>query len=1028
MKNLFYRNPRLLILTLILIVIWGLSSFQLIPRMEDPEIINRWADVNTFLPGASPYRVESLVTEKIEQSLASIKEIDTIESTSELGQSRVGIALKDEVTDVDPVWSRIRDRVADVTPLLPPEALRPLYEEGDSQAFSLLTALTWELDTPPSYPILRRIGLELFDEFEILWGTEKAELVGVPSEEITVTIDSAKLSALGLTAAEVSQQIQTSDAKVAAGQLRSNRNDLLLEVDTSLESLSRIREIPIRYSNGGQFTRLGDIALVTKGIEEPPSELTLINGKPAIVVAAMMESGQRLDQWTAAAEEMLANFRQRLPSGVGLEIIFEQNRYVVARLEGLFANMWLGVGCVMLSALLMMGWRAAIVVGTSLPLSMLMVFGGMNLLKIPLHQMSVTGIVIALGLLIDNAIVVVDEVQKGLQKGMAPQTVIPETVKQLGIPLMASTLTTILAFMPIALLQGGTGEFVRSIAQSVMLALVSSLLLALTIIPVISVRIHQWGRPKHHSPKRTWWNAGISLPPLTWLYRRILTGIFFFPLLGIILGLSLPIAGFAVASDLPEQFFPPAERDQLTVAIQLSATTALDVTQEKVRQAQKILLNYPEIKAVHWFLGRNAPPFYYNLSDGISDAANFAQGLIQLNSPTDDPQFIQSLQEQLSQTLPMARVLVQPLEQGPPVEAPIELRVYGSDVNILRELGEELRTELAKLPDVSYSVADLSEIQPKLGVKIDEEKARLTGLDNAVIANQLDALLEGVVGGSILEATEELPVRVRVSNSERSNLEQIASLDFLGVDSQSGRANIPLSSVADFQLIPELAVIPRRNGKRVNTVRGYIQADALVSTVLDEFRQNLDSGDFRLPVGYTLEFGGEEEERNSAVANLVASVGVLAVLILSTLVLSFNSFRLAALIALVGVSSIGLGLLSLWVFDYPLGFMSILGTIGLGGVAMNDAIVVLAALQALPPDCQHKRKQIREVIVGSTRHVLTTTLTTVTGFMPLFLYGGSFWAPLAICIAGGILGATFLALIFVPSGWLLKGRQPLVKG
>lgn len=1017
MKNLFYRNSRLLILTLILIVVWGLSSFELIPRMEDPEVINRSADIKTFLPGASPYRVESLVTETIEQSLSSIKEIDTIESTSELGQSKVGITLKDEVTDTDTVWSRIRDRLADVIPLLPQEALRPIYEEGNSQAFSLLTALTWELDTPPNYTILRRIGLELFDEFEILSGTDKVELVGVPSEEIIVTIDPVKLSALGLTAAEVSQQIQTSDAKVAAGQLRGKSNDLLLEVDTSLKSLSRIREIPIRYSNGGQFARLGDIAFVTKGIQEPPPELTLIHGKPAIVLASMMESGQRIDQWTTSAEEMLARFRQGLPNGVGLEIIFEQNRYVVARLEGLFTNMWLGIGCVMASTFLMMGWRAAIVTGMSLPLSILIVFGGMNLFKIPLHQMSVTGIVIALGLLIDNAIVVVDEVQKGLQEGMSPQTVIPHTVKQLGIPLMASTLTTILSFMPIALLEGGTGEFVRSIAQTVMLALVSSLVLALTIIPVLSVRLHQFSKPQNRLLRPTWWNAGISFAPLTWLYRRILNGILFFPIVGIILGLILPITGFAVAGDLPEQFFPPAERDQLTVEIQLSATTALDVTTEKVKQAQKTLLNNPEIKAVYWFLGRNAPPFYYNLSDGISGASNFAQGLIQLNSSTENPQFIQSLESQLQQRLPMARVSVRLLEQGPPVGAPIELRVYGSDVNILRNLGEELRTELAKLSDVSYSVADLSEIQPKLGVKINEEKARLTGLDNAVIANQLNTLLEGSVGGSILEATEELPVRVRVSNSDRSNLKQIASLDLLGIDSQSRRTNIPLSSVVDFQLIPELAIIPRRNGKRVNTVRGYIQPDALASAVLDEFRQNLDSGDFRLPLGYDLEFGGEEEERNSAVANLVASVGVLAILMLSTLVLSFNSFRLAGLIALVGVSSIGLGLLSLWLFHRPLGFMSILGTIGLVGVAINDSIMVLAALQALPRDSQNKRQEIREVIVGSTRHVLTTTLTTVTGFMPLFLYGGSFWSPLAICITGGILGSTFLALIFVPSGW-----------
>ncbi|MFM7716603.1 MAG: efflux RND transporter permease subunit, partial [Microcystis sp.] len=211
------------------------------------------------------------------------------------------IELKDEVTDVDPVWSRIRDRIADVIPELPPEAQRPLYEEGYSKAFSLLTAILWDLDTAPNYAILRRLGQELFDELEALWGTERVELVGVPAEEILVEIDPVKLSSLGLTAVEVAQQIQTSDAKVAAGQLRSNRNNLLLEVDTSLESLSRIRAIPIRYSNEGQFTRLGDIALVTKGIQEPPPELTIINGKPAIVVAAMMESGQRIDEWTAAA-------------------------------------------------------------------------------------------------------------------------------------------------------------------------------------------------------------------------------------------------------------------------------------------------------------------------------------------------------------------------------------------------------------------------------------------------------------------------------------------------------------------------------------------------------------------------------------------------------------------------------------------------------------------------------------------------------------------------------------------------------
>lgn len=1025
MKDLFYHRPRLLILTLILIVVWGLSSFQLLPRMEDPETINRGATITTNLPGASPYRVESLVTEKIEQSLVSIKEINLIESSSELGTSMVNIELKDSVTDVEPVWSRIRDRIADVIPQLPPEAQRPLYEEGNNKAFSLLTAITWDLDTPPNYALLRRFGQNLFDELENLWGTEKVELVGVPSEEIIVEIDPIKMSSLGLTAAEITRQIQTSDAKVAAGRLRSDRNDLLLEVDTSLESLSRIRSIPIRYSDGGQFTRLGDIAFVTKGIQDPPSELNIINNKPAVVVAVMMESGERIDQWTVAAEEKIDRFRESLPQGMSVDIIFAQSRYVKTRLDGLFSNIALGVVCVMGTAFLMMGWRSALIVSLSLPLSILIVFGGMNLWQIPLHQMSVTGIVIALGLLIDNAIVIVDEVQQELQKNTPYPQIVPKTVRKLGIPLLASTLTTILSFMPIALLEGGTGEFVRTIAQSVMLALTSSLFLALTVIPVLSVRFSQWRRGGTIS--HYWWDTGITLPPLTWLYRNILKGILFLPIVGVILGLILPVAGFAVASDLPEQFFPPAERDQLTLEIELSPTASLDVTRSKIAKAQEILLKHSEIKELQWFLGRNAPPFYYNLSDGMKDSPNFAHGLIQLHTVTDDPQLIETLQTQLSQAMPMARVLVRPLEQGPPVGAPIEIRILGSDLKILREIGESLRGELAKLPDVTYSIADLSETQAKLEVKINEEKARLIGLDNAAVASQLDTLLEGSVGGSVLEATEELPVRVRVSNQNRNQLQSIASLEILGNNSASQRPNIPLSAVTDFELVPELAVIPRWNGQRINTVKAYIQPDALASDVLDELRKNLETGNFQIPPSYTMEFGGEEEERDSAVAGLIASVGVLAILMLSILVLTFNSFRLAALVTVVGISSIGLAILSLWLFNYPLGFMSIVGTIGLVGVSINDSIVVVAALQELPPHLYRNRKEIREVTIRSTRHILTTTLTTVTGFVPLFLYGGAFWEPLAICISIGIIGTTFSALIFIPSGWFYLAKTGYVK-
>ncbi len=440
MWSLFYRNSRLLILTICLIFVWGLSSWQILPRMEDPEHSQWTAYITTQLPGASAYRVESLVTDVIEQELLEIDEIKTLESSSRVGNSTVSIRLKDSVKNHDEVWSRVRDRLADVRAKLPTETLEPEYIEATA-ANTLIAALTWNLESPVNYAILRRWAQELEDELRNLLGTEQVELFGAPSEEIVVEINPVKLASLGLTPQQLSQQIRLSDAKVAAGQLRSN-NNLLLEVQTQLDHLERIRQIPIRAVNGTeQLVRLGDIALVKKGIAEPPSQLALIDNKPAIALAVLMEPDQRIDRWSKTARQTLDKFRARLPSGIDLQLIFDQSRYVNQRLNNLFKNLLLGALCVVGSTVFMMGWKSALVVGSALPLSVLMVLGGMRVLEIPLHQMSVTGLVIALGLLIDNAIVVVDEIQNLLQKGLKPQPAITQSIRYLAIPLSASTWT-----------------------------------------------------------------------------------------------------------------------------------------------------------------------------------------------------------------------------------------------------------------------------------------------------------------------------------------------------------------------------------------------------------------------------------------------------------------------------------------------------------------------------------------------------------------------------------------------------------
>ena len=1046
MWTLFYRNSRLLILTICLILIVGLSSWQLIPRMEDPALSQWYGFVLTPYPGASAQRVESLVTEKIEQELLKMDSIETIRSTSSIGNSFIVINLKNTVTDFEQVWSQVRDRLADVTPQLPQGALAPEYQEVSQRAYTFIVALTWDLESPVNYAVLRRLAEELQNKFRLIPGTEDVDLMGEPLEEIVVAINPSHLSALNLSPQELSQQIQLSDAKVAAGQLYETQNELLLEVESELDSLQRIRQIPIRSGNPGQVTYLGDIASVTKGIREPPPELAIINGKPGVALAVRMEANQRIEQWTTMAHQTLHQFRQRHPAGIEVETVLEQSRYVAHRLNSLFKNLLLGTVLVFASIFLMMGWQSALVVGAALPLSVLMVLGSMQLLGIPLHQMSVTGLVIALGMLIDNPIVIVDEIQHQLKQGMPIQSALSRGVSYLVTPLLASNLTTILTFIPIILLPGDAGEFVGAVALSVILSLLGSLFLSLTIIPALLGRIFstssqrknvrkrslnyiqfsnlnvssgkkQRAKPSQEiaSKRNTLWNQGFSHPMLSRMYGLTLDFTLSKPILGIVLALILPITGFLMAASLPEQFFPPATRDQFHIELELSSAASLEKTQSVAQEARAIILNHPEVTNVHWFLGNEAPEFYYNLPRRGESRSNYAHGIVQLTSENYLNPLIKTLQNELNQALPAVRVLVRRLEQGPYIAAPIELRVYGSDLQVLRRLGKQIRLILAQVNGITYTRASLSEALPKLALRLDEEYAELVGLDNTAIAEQLNTSLEGSLGGSILEDTEELPVRVRLSDGDRSNLDQIATLDLLSDRIAAGnRPPIPLSAIGDIELIPELSSITRRNGQRVNRIQGFIAPDVLPAIALEDFQQKFSSANIQLPPGYSLEIGGESAERNKTVTNLISIVSVLLVVMVATLVLSFNSFRAAGIIALVGICSIGLGLFSLWCFGYPFGFMAILGTVGLIGVAINDSIVVLAALRSHPEARQGNPHAIKKVVLRSTRHVLTTTITTIAGFMPLLFSGSDFWAPLAICIVGGIGGATLLALYFIP--------------
>jgi len=1017
-EGLFYRNRRLLILLIALITVAGLSSYYVLPRMEDPVLTQRVARVNTRFPGADATRVESLVSEIIEEELREIDEIKELRSISRSGMSSMTIELRDDVYEVDEVWSRIRDKIDDARVEFPEGAEEPDFEELDVKAYALIVALVWNNPNEVNYAVLRRTAKQLEDRLRAISGTEDIDTFGDPDEEILAEIQSDKIAALGLSVQNIADQVKSSDAKLTAGLLRGQKSDLLIDVDSELDSLSRIANTPVQFGSEGHSVQLGDIAIIKKGVALPLSSLVIADGKPAVTLGTFVRDSVRLDHWSQSAKAAVREFEQTLADDVMVQTLFDQNRYVEARLSGLAWNLLFGGLAVIAVIVFMMGWRNALVIGTALPLSAFMVLAGLRFLGIPIHQMSVTGLIIALGLLIDNAIVVVDEVRSKLHSGMAPEDAVISTVRHLAVPLLGSTLTTVLAFAPIAFMPGPAGEFVGSIAISVILAICSSFFLAMTVIPAIAALFADRNEDLQNAH---WWQVGFSHAGMRGVYQQTLDFLFGRPVLGVALGCALPVCGFIVARDLPEQFFPPADRDQINIELELNAHASLAETQETIETIRQVVLAHPQVKGIEWFLGESAPQFYYNIIAKRENSSNYAQALVQLNSAAGGQALIHELQRELDRKVSHSRVLVRQLEQGPPFDAPIEVRLFGPDLHQLSQLGDELRSILSLTPNVLHHRAELADPLPKLTLKIDEEQARLAGLDHAEISNQLNAALEGALGGSILEETEELPVRIRVPHAQRGSIDAIASLQLISdKKTRDGQAQfVPLTALAEVQMSSEVAAISHFNGERMNEVQAYIPAGVLPAKVLTDFQANLKQAGFQLPAGYRLEWGGEASKRDDAVGNLMANVGVLMVLMIATLVLSFSSFRIAALVGTVGLLSIGLGLGMLWLFGFPFGFMAIVGSMGLAGVAINDAIVVLAELRANPEARRGNRVVVRNVVLRSTRHVVATSLTTVAGFVPLVMAGGGFWPPLAITIAGGVGGATLLALYYIPSAYIL---------
>ena len=502
------------------------------------------------------------------------------------------------------------------------------------------------------------------------------------------------MASLGLTVADVSRQVQQADSKVAAGQLRSSAEKLLIEVAGKFDSIQRIENIPIRFQNDGGFTRLSSIASITRTIMDPPEDIAIVNGRRAIVVGGFVRAENRIDLWSKDLNEALDEFEQYLPEDVQLDRMFNQNDYVATRLTTLLMNLGLGAAAVFFVILLLMGIRSALVVSLALPLTTMMVLFGMRAMEIPVHQMSVTGLIIALGLLIDNAIVIVEEINIQLSRRATPIQAVQNSVRHLFLPLLGSTLTTALAFAPIAIMPGPAGEFVGAIAINVIVAIFSSFFLAMTVIPAITANLTSWFGVPDSQNHSSWLSHGISIPTLAKLYQKSLDFVFARPFLGVLMGAALPVVGFVMSVQLQEQFFPPADRNQLHIEIELSPTSSIENTLATTEAMRELLLEDPRINRVDWFIGASAPAFYYNLISRRKGVSQYAQAMVQLDSFENLSETIHELQKKLDQEFAHARTLVRQLEQGPPFDA-------RSKLEFSAQISRSFRNSVAR-PDVSW--------------------------------------------------------------------------------------------------------------------------------------------------------------------------------------------------------------------------------------------------------------------------------------------------------------------------------------
>ena len=991
-----------------LVVLSGALAFQSLPKAQDPGFIVRTAVITTRFPGASPERVELLVTDKIEKKVQEMPEIDSITSESRTGISVIYANFKESYKEMRPIFDDLRRKVDAVIPDLPQGAQIPEVNDEFGDVFGSVYTLSGD---GFSYAELKIVADELRDELLKEPDIAKVSIHGEQQEVIFVEYNNSRLAELGLSPQQLSASLASVNILSSGGDIISGRERIALEPTGNFESLDDLQRTVIQLP-GGALVYLEDIADVYRGYKDPPRSVSRVNGEPTLAIAVSMREGGDILKLGERLDVLMPDLLSRYPWGIEIEKVWFQADLVEDVVNAFTSSLVQAIAIVILVMISFLGLRTGLVVGSLIPTTIVASFFTMQIFDITINQISLTALIIALGLLVDNAIVIVESILVKREKGQDAVSAAIDSGKELKTPLLISSLTTAAAFMPIALAKSAVGEYTADIFYVVSIALLSSWLLAMTFVPMLTT-VALKVRPRPESEKDEFsgrWYAfyrNLLSMSLRCQYRflAVIIGLFVFAVIG--MGL------------VRKEFIAPSEDPVFSAKLELPLGTSIETSQEIISEVDTFIADTfympaegePLIRNWLTFIGEGGPRFQLSLNPPNPNPANSFVIANTINGE-DVEEVIAGIENYVHERHPDLAAQVKRLENGPPVDYPIIVRISGPDIDTLYSIADQTTGYLYSLPGVSNSKNSWGLQTKKLLVDVDQELARRSGVTSEDVAYSLQAGLTGIDLTQYREGDELIPVTLRTVAADRQDF---SKLDGLTVYSQATGSNVPLKQVANVTLAFEPGIIERRDRDRTLSLNVQLHPDVTAAEVVDELVPWLERAESRWPAGHAFEIGGETEESGDANASIAAELPMAGMFILLLLVWQFNSLRRPVII----LATIPLGLVGvtfgLLIANSSFGFFTILGLISLSGIIINNAIVLLDRIAIEIRDFgRNQRDAIVTACQQRMRPILLTTATTVLGMTPLLWGGTSMFKPMAITIIFGLAFATMLTLLVVP--------------